>query len=1688
MWTLVFLFFTVLSKADTSRCKDYYVDVGAFCVQLVKTEVPFPDAKEHCKGFGGKLVQISSLETLKNLMDLLQDGDGYWVEVSPTLTGQLHNQDHDQGYSYNKGPHASELCHIIFKDSQLRRVNPLKCEDKIAFICAHNHVQPQKPKRDIRSWCQRFCFQSRKAATTKKPPATPPQGTVPPPNLEVINPAQLNNMSLAKAIKTTEELVNQLQNVVKDIWIVPLVAKASDILTQLMTSSNFLTPSAQVNASDVLLLLSEQFSNTMYLATNISMENVSDSANSLFQAFDRTMRASLENYYNLTAEQVNRIHDSSFLSVDNIEYTLLTISQRGLQSYSFSSSVSSLTVARVNATDLITKSFTTEEPAVSRVTFPVSAVPQNVNDSLKPLNVQVLAMSINPFCYASDKEIIGPVVNIHLSNDEESLEIHDLSEFIKIVLVRNESSSSNNPNVNLTKNQNMSVAVNVTSVEESLVVTVKPDIPVPLVLYLGFQVKANSSHFMENISVPNGKTKERDDGYTWVLPPEKLNGSGTYYITVSISNQSIWNEQEVMPFFISVFATQCVYWNYNQSEWSEDGCQVGPQSTMTETQCLCNHLTFFGSTFFVMPHVVDLSDTLSLFANVTKNPVGLALLGALIGFYLLVVVWAWKKDKEDVKKVRVAILTDNDPAFHFRYVIKVCTGYRKGAGTTSQVVMMLYGSEGQSDPHILSDPEKEVFTRGAVDVFLLKTRFLGELHSLRLWHSNSGSSPSWYVHRVSVTDLAAQKTWYFLCDSWLASDLADCQLDRIFPSASKGDLMSLRYLLLSGSVEKFLKDHLWLSVWTRCPWSPFTRVQRICCCMSLLFCSLVINIMFWNLQPDEDSEPGQFFITLTQIKISFQSSLMLVPVNLLIVQMFQLIQVQIKQVNIPQNKLRVTLAPKPCSKEASTEQLLKDLKDIVDFLHKYIIQVLGENPTYPEGSNKQLPLKHLDDLSYLIQSFICVHRPTQENSTRIIVRSPQQCIFLHYLYRVLENLMIEVSSVDLSYVSKPSDYIQAANVIYDLREHLQNENVTGATLPSSLTTSFPVTTTQRTRCSRMPKAFTYMCWVFLFAISAFSAYYMVLISLDMTKEKATSWLISMLLSFFQSLFVLPPIKALAQMVILFRVLRKSNIEDTSEEQQLHGILSLLASRPDWELSGWRDQNNPVYQAPANKDIVSLKKQKIMERKLYTLIHDIIVHIVFLVATMIATYAERSPNEYMLNKAMQSSFSDTFSNIRSIEDFYSWSWGTLLPNLYGNYPGFITDGNSFLVGSARIRQLRRVLNSASNQALYDSEDTDSYGPGWVPLRGVGNQESWWVYHTETELGGYPIWAQLGTYSGDGYVVELGMNSSSASSVLTQLKKYNWLDSYTKVIFLEFNVYNANVNLFCLATLILEVNVIGDFSPSADLQTMRLYKDTSGQLNVQFISDMVFVVIFLYIVLHQILRLKTQKCSYFRNYRNLLDLSIVAISCCNTGLYVKRKLLHQNVIYRYHLDHTRFVSFYETAVIDSAQGYGSAFLVALMIVKLWRLLNLNPNLHLITMTLRKAWTEIGGFLFTILILLIAYSITCNLLFGWCISSYRTVLESAVTIISLLIGIFDYEEVLTLDPVLGSLLITTCVIFLIFVVVNIFLSALLGVFSRERQCPTPYEEKEIVDLLLLKLSGLFGIRKKQSKSQEEAKDKEM
>ena len=74
--------------------------------------------------------------------------------------------------------------------------------------------------------------------------------------------------------------------------------------------------------------------------------------------------------------------------------------------------------------------------------------------------------------------------------------------------------------------------------------------------------------------------------------------------------------------------------------------------------------------------------------------------------------------------------------------------------------MIVYGEETRSEILQLlnSHGNKKLFARASINTFVVSLP--DSLHSpimIKLWHDNSGSSPSWYVNQVVIKNLETQE-------------------------------------------------------------------------------------------------------------------------------------------------------------------------------------------------------------------------------------------------------------------------------------------------------------------------------------------------------------------------------------------------------------------------------------------------------------------------------------------------------------------------------------------------------------------------------------------------------------------------------------------------------------------------------------------------------------------------------------------------------------------------------------------------------------------------------------------------------------------------------------------------------------------------------------------------------------------
>ncbi|NWU61307.1 PK1L2 protein, partial [Pterocles burchelli] len=1502
----------------------------------------------------------------------------------------------------------------------------------------------------------------------------------------------------------------------------------SEVLKEITYRSEELSASAQVEASNTLKDVSASLL-TVNTEDSRDDEKLKDAASYLFNAVSNVLKASVETRATNTsvpeAEQSSVSHQL-LNTVENLQSALLFGKEPDDEPTVLSTPSATMYIHRLQTENMDGTSINISNSSSASFTLPPAS-------SLNVSEVDdetMVSFAVNPF-FSSDTsfDVSGTVGGLSLTGlDGLIIPVSNLKEDIEIMLPR--LSATQEDKILLNLGNFSTFQVNVTSENASLVIHLESEHDIPLILYLGYGYHPNETNYDMKNHLFCKKTTGGETN-TWVLSPEELIfGEGTYYFMVLQDTGMDSTVYDGLTVAVTCFASRCVFWDEHQGNWNSYGCHVGPKTNPRSTQCLCNHLTFFGSSFFVIPNAIDVSKTAQLFGTFVENPVVVTTVGCIFLIYVLVVIWARRKDIQDDAKVKITVLEDNDPFAQYRYLVTVFTGHRRGAATTSKVTLTLYGLEGESEPHHLTDPDTPVFERGGVDVFLLCTFFpLGELQSIRLWHDNSGDSPSWYVNRVLVHDLAWDQKWYFLCNSWLAVDIGECVLDKVFPVATEQDLKRFSNLFFMKTSKGFQDGHIWYSVFSRSPRSSFTRAQRVSCCFSLLLCTMLTSIMFWGVPKDpaeQKMDLGKIEFTWQEVMIGLESSLLMFPINLLIVQIFRNIRprpatqgrekkpgkngrVSPSLPPTPQVPQAVSLTPEAVTK-ASPCGCSPDIRRIANSLFKAL-----KTPSLTAVSDLGKSTD-INTLLAMVEDIICQqNRAGQEfydenkkkddliivtldiqEKTRSTTPEKGICERLRYsdynrcLYMQLQHVEMELELLGPHKFQMPQSYTQAVRQVQHMKNLLENRICSSA----SISESFSGDSKKSSSSKGLPWWFVYIAWFLVAATSGVSGFFTMLYGLHYGKENSIKWLISMAVSFLESLFITQPLKVLGFAAFFALVLKKVEHED-EENTAIDGPLSAPGNCDSKPLFGARrDSKSNIYRPPPAADVEKMKISCLKEQKAFALIREILAYLGFLWMLLLVAYGQRDPNSYYLNKHIENSFTDGFHDVCSYQDFFTWANTTLVKNLYGSYKGFITDGNSKLVGSARIRQVRvkgdtcpisprlqHVTQECHAPYSLQTEDTSDYGEHWNTsvFDNSSDLSSAWQYQSQSKLRGQPIWGKLAMYRGGGYVIHLGTDPRNASRILQYLFNNVWLDTFTRAVFVEFTVYNANVNLFCIVSLMFETNALGAFFTSAELQSIRLYPYTSSLHIFVVAAEVIYFLFIVYYMVVQGKLMKTLRWKYFHSKWNLLEMAIILISWSALSVFVKRTILGTRDISYYQEHKEDGVSFNETARADAVLGYLIAFLVLLSTVKLWHLLRLNPKLNMITSTLRRAWGDISGFITVIAIMFLAYSIATNLIFGWKLSSYKTLFDSAETMVSLQLGIFNYEEVLDYNPVLGSFLIGSCIIFMTFVVLNLFISVILVAFTEEQKHYQASEEEEIVDLMLMKLFSFFGIKCKKEEN---------
>ncbi|XP_014675521.1 PREDICTED: polycystic kidney disease protein 1-like 2 [Priapulus caudatus] len=292
-----------------------------------------------------------------------------------------------------------------------------------------------------------------------------------------------------------------------------------------------------------------------------------------------------------------------------------------------------------------------------------------------------------------------------------------------------------------------------------------------------------------------------------------------------------------------------------------------------------------------------------------------------------------------------------------------------------------------------------------------------------------------------------------------------------------------------------------------------------------------------------------------------------------------------------------------------------------------------------------------------------------------------------------------------------------------------------------------------------------------------------------------------------------------------------------------------------------------FMPPETLDLEKMRDQRMKELKMEAVIKEIVIYVLFLGSLLILAHHNKTEECFLMTKSVRENFVHSEGDsaigmyvmgsnpggqgalvhqISQWDDVWPWLNKTLVPSLYaGNwYNGsgitehmqrYVKNREALRVGLIRLRQQRIKKEKCKGTAskivskCWSGDDKGDYREGWVAMNETeadqyeadrkaakklakkSKKYTWkdspWIFQDAFRLAGLPFIGTLDVYLGGGYVLDLPATADEAHAYINEVLSQGWIDHNTRVLFIEFTVYNAQVNLFTTATLCVEFSPMG-----------------------------------------------------------------------------------------------------------------------------------------------------------------------------------------------------------------------------------------------------------------------------------------
>ena len=374
---------------------------------------------------------------------------------------------------------------------------------------------------------------------------------------------------------------------------------------------------------------------------------------------------------------------------------------------------------------------------------------------------------------------------------------------------------------------------------------------------------------------------------------------------------------------------------------------------------------------------------------------------------------------------------------------------------------------------------------------------------------------------------------------------------------------------------------------------------------------------------------------------------------------------------------------------------------------------------------------------------------------------------------------------------------------------------------------------------------------------------------------------------------------------------------------------------------------------------------------------------------------------------------------------------------------------------------------------DTEDRGlTYGPKWTQLENNSHLEAKteffpkpWKYQSSSEVKTTSHYAVEGKYGGGGFIADLGYNIVTASDVVRELKKYNWVDERTSVVFIEFTLFNPSTSLFSIVRNAYEVLPTGQAVTSVDVRAISLYPASNPRFQSFYEAcQLIFLVVILIFFVIEIVKIVRER-GYFRqvwNWVQLIPLLISIAAICvsffkeqYTARYVKR--IQKN-------PYETFSSDAITSLLD-VEALLLSLAIFLLTLKLLRLTRFNPHIGQMYGALRTSARPVMSFLVLFFVACVAFTQFLYLTFGPNLASFASFTKCLQVLLYAVIGqSVGNKKMHETFPVLAYFYVFLFFIVMVFFLINIFVAILVlpYVDVRKEKCGPQVADAELGQLM--------------------------